>query len=998
MSTTLTTTDLLPSSVPKLLANGLNWTAFSMRFQDAVEAKGLWGHFDGTTTQPAVSNPPTTDEQEALTKWVKDERTAKALLTHRIPDSTLIRVHGKASLKDRWELIVTEFSSKGAFAQADLRTHFMESRCPDRGNVREFLDGLRVKKEELATYGVGIEEKDYRSTIIKSLPPHLSAFASNLLAGAKLYSSTKTIDPDELITLVSEEYERHAAHKSRRPAHASGKAEDRDEAMFVSGNGKGKRPERKPKGTCWNCGDKGHYKNKCPKPDKTQGDKKRDSPKGAGSANAAVESDDEEGAAFFADYDSDDELPQLLSNCESDSDDDCANDWFSEVSDDSENDRETEELPIADESDTCSLVSVDQEDAHAVCAEVNSAAENLPQTEVYDSGCTRHITPYRDAVTSYTPIPPKSFRAANRKNFNAVGMGEMRINVPNGATTSQLNLTEVLYSPDVGYTLVSIGRLNDAGFAVSFADGKCVIRDRNDQLVGTVLKTGHGLYRVSHEQDIANSAKEVLTLDQFHRRMGHISPEIARRLVTKGFVTGVKLETLPSGEPFFCESCVYAKATRKPLPKIRDGTRATAFGQEVHSDLWGPAPVTTKAGKRYYITFTDDMTRLTHLYLLRSKDEASSAYKEYEMWCDTQLNARVKTLHSDRGGEYLGKEFTVYLKSKGTAQKLTVHNTPQQNGVAERRNRTIVERVRALLHSSGLPRFLWGEAARHVVWLMNRTTTKAVDGKTPHEAAFGDKPNLKHVREWGERVWVRTEGGDKLGGRVSEGRWIGIDERSKGFRIYWPEKKSVTVERNVHFDNSSASASRLEGENWQIIETETNAPANQTPSSNAPIPTAPSMPHTSEPQSDSDAEAPAKRLRKPSQRVKDILEGHGTSSHRPSDPVIPTGVQMPSTAEKDILEGEGTADWMLIADEVDGYVLVAETSEVEAIEPRSLAEAKRRPDWHLWESAIHEELAVLRPRRTLLGMLCDIKHGLSPKVSHRSLASITSIPSPQSQN
>jgi hypothetical protein len=112
-----------------------------------------------------------------------------------------------------------------------------------------------------------------------------------------------------------------------------------------------------------------------------------------------------------------------------------------------------------------------------------------------------------------------------------------------------------------------------------------------------------------------------------------------------------------------------------------------------------------------------------------------------------QLNARVKTLHSDRGGEYLGKEFTVYPKSKGTVQKLTVHNTPQQNGVAKRRNRTIIERVRALLHASGLPRFLWGEAARHVVWLMNCTTTKAVDGKAPHEAAFGDKLNLKHVRE-----------------------------------------------------------------------------------------------------------------------------------------------------------------------------------------------------------------------------------------------------------
>jgi transposase InsO family protein len=143
------------------------------------------------------------------------------------------------------------------------------------------------------------------------------------------------------------------------------------------------------------------------------------------------------------------------------------------------------------------------------------------------------------------------------------------------------------------------------------------------------------------------------------------------------------------------------------------------FGGETHSDVWGPAPVETKGGKRYYITYTDDKTRFTNLYLLAKKSEAFESYKDYKAWCSTQLNAHIKTLHSDRGGEYLGKEFILHLNSKGKQQKLTVHDTPQHNGVAERRNRTIVERIRALLHSSGLPKSLWGEAARHVVWLMN---------------------------------------------------------------------------------------------------------------------------------------------------------------------------------------------------------------------------------------------------------------------------------------
>ena len=94
--------------------------------------------------------------------------------------------------------------------------------------------------------------------------------------------------------------------------------------------------------------------------------------------------------------------------------------------------------------------------------------------------------------------------------------------------------------------------------------------------------------------------------------------------------------------------------------------------------------------------------------------------------------------------------------------------------------------------------------ACHIVRLMNRTLTKAINGMTPYEAAFGKKPDLKDIREWGEKVWVRTETGSKLGGRVHEGRWVGIDETSKGVCVYWPETKIVSVEQNIYVDKMSA--------------------------------------------------------------------------------------------------------------------------------------------------------------------------------------------------
>ena len=135
----------------------------------------------------------------------------------------------------------------------------------------------------------------------------------------------------------------------------------------------------------------------------------------------------------------------------------------------------------------------------------------------------------------------------------------MIVDIPNGIDISQLRLTEVLYSPEVGYTLVSVGHSNDNGFLMNFAGGKCTISGPDGVCVGMVLKNGNRRYKVLHEPDVANAAIEMLTLDQFHRQMGHIFLEVAWKLIDKGFVMGMRLETMPTGDPFFCKSCMYAK-------------------------------------------------------------------------------------------------------------------------------------------------------------------------------------------------------------------------------------------------------------------------------------------------------------------------------------------------------------------------------------------------------------------------------------------------------
>jgi hypothetical protein len=142
--------DQLPSSIPKLDPSSMNWAIFSLRFQDAVEVKGFWGHFDGTEPKPmpAVSASPTTEETTAITQWEKNERSAKSLLTQKLPDSALMWIRNKKSVKERWDAIVADFTEKGTFAQTEMRARFLDLKCPDLANVREFLDNLRTKREE----------------------------------------------------------------------------------------------------------------------------------------------------------------------------------------------------------------------------------------------------------------------------------------------------------------------------------------------------------------------------------------------------------------------------------------------------------------------------------------------------------------------------------------------------------------------------------------------------------------------------------------------------------------------------------------------------------------------------------------------------------------------------------------------------------------------------------------------------------------------------------
>jgi len=158
--------------------------------------------------------------------------------------------------------------------------------------------------------------------------------------------------------------------------------------------------------------------------------------------------------------------------------------------------------------------------------------------------------------------------------------------------------------------------------------------------------------------------EERVDLRTLHRRLAHIAPAAIRKMVEGGAVKGIKL--VDDGSTLICGICEQAKAMHKEIKTEREAPLADAFGTEVHSDLWGPAPMPSMGGRRYYASFTDDHSCYTKLAIVRHKDSTLDAYKEFAQWVHTQHGVRIKRLRSDRGGEYTGEVFTKFLKEQGT--------------------------------------------------------------------------------------------------------------------------------------------------------------------------------------------------------------------------------------------------------------------------------------------------------------------------------------------
>jgi hypothetical protein len=271
----------------------------------------------------------------------------------------------------------------------------------------------------------------------------------------------------------------------------------------------------------------------------------------------------------------------------------------------------------------------------------NMDTTNFTSYEIFDSGATHHMTPDQHWLQNYKAIPDHPISAANQQLFSAIGIREMVVHIPNREEHTAVRLYDVLYAPYMGITLISMGWIDEAGYSTTFNKGECVIWNSDSKLVGQIPKL-QGLYWIKTSTYDSANISECLTIDELHRRHGHVNHTSLHSMIKTGMITSVSLKANSTPSP--CRPCIIAKAKRLPVNKIHSKPLSKSFGDLIYSDVWGPATTQTIGHAWYFILFIDDKTQWITAEQMISKSLVFTKYHHYKAWAKTQFGVTIKSL------------------------------------------------------------------------------------------------------------------------------------------------------------------------------------------------------------------------------------------------------------------------------------------------------------------------------------------------------------------
>lgn len=420
-----------------------------------------------------------------------------------------------------------------------------------------------------------------------------------------------------------------------------------------------------------------------------------------------------------------------------------------------------------------------------------------------DSGCSNHMCGNKDLFFDFEEVSQQTVKLGNNTRMQVSSRGNIKMEIDN----VNFIFGDVFCVPELKNNLLSIGKLQERGLSILIEAGMCKISHPVKGLIIQTKMTSNRMFilvakmlsKFSHlKQEVCfNTDSEDFT-HLWHCRLGHISNTSLQTLQHKKMVRG--LPQLKFSDEV-CVDCLKGKQHREPIPK-RSTWRATQRLELIHADLCGPISPVFNSKRKYVLCLIDDYSRKAWSYFLHAKSDTFAVFKLFKIFVEKETGLAIKCLRTDRGGEFTSAEFNNFCRENGIKRQLTTAYTPQQNGVAERKNRTVMNCVRSMLSEKGVPKSFWLEAVHWAIYVLNRCPTAALQDTTPEEVWSGVKPSIEHLRVFGCvcHMHVPDATRTKLESKSISGVFLGISDESKGYKVYDPIRKKVATSRDVVFE------------------------------------------------------------------------------------------------------------------------------------------------------------------------------------------------------
>ncbi|KAK9074991.1 hypothetical protein SSX86_003310 [Deinandra increscens subsp. villosa] len=755
-----------PFQCPMLTS--MNYTTWAIKMEALMDAQGVW-----EAIQPEVG--AAVDE--------KKSKMARAFIFQAIPEEILLQVAKKKTAKEVWDSLKTRYIGAERVQKArqhTLKSEFESLRMKEGETIDEYAGKLSGMISKYNSVGAVLEDEE----LVRKLFDTVTEKFIHLVASMEQYSEVETMPFEEAIGRLKAYEDRLKLRKGASSGETSllftkveTQSQGKSNQKSSSSRGKGITTDRGGR----------------------SGSRGRGSSRGRGGRGSSNTSREAGGW----NQKPRDKKHVRCYNCQN------FGHYASECKGEKKEEHEVHLTKDQDDEPSLFLSVYGEEEQCVALLHEERLNPKMLEERVdasrdmwyLDNGASNHMTGRKDAFVELNQSVTGYVRFGDGSRVSIEGKGTLLFI---GKTGDQLMIENVYYIPALTSNILSLGQLAEVGYNALIRGDHLKLYNDQEELVMKVQRAANRLYKIMLTLDKPVCLKASLDEDAWiwHARLGHANFQIIEALGRKGLATGIPCLSHPRQ---VCEGCLVAKQTRKSFPHEAQW-RASKPLELLHADLCGPITPQSKGGNSYFLLIVDDFSRYMWVYLLKSKDEALSYFKIFKSKVERESEYKVKTLRTDLGGEFNSQAFKEFCQEKGIRRQTTAPYTPQQNGVVERKNRTVLGMTRSFLKAKNVPETLWGEAVRHTVYILNRIPTKAVKDTTPYESWKKTKPNLQYLKIFGCLAHVKVMSGHqkKLEDRSTPMVYLGKEQNSKAYRLLNPKTSKLVISRDVVFQEDKS--------------------------------------------------------------------------------------------------------------------------------------------------------------------------------------------------